>query len=114
MGGTQDEKEAASWQTTQKLPLRSSGSGQRWPALASTRTVSMISPPRWRLPSPRYVASTCALSAWLSPLSPLRRAGQNSQRWLERAGLSTCDNLLIIKDIFTYSQIRYHCHFSDE
>ena len=29
-------------------------------------------------------------------------------------GLSTCDNLLIIKDIFTYSQIRYHCHFSDE
>jgi hypothetical protein len=30
------------------------------------------------------------------------------------AGLSTCANLLIIKEIFTYSQIRYHCHFSDE
>lgn len=29
-------------------------------------------------------------------------------------GLSTCANLLIIKEIFTNSQIRYHCHFSDE
>ena len=30
------------------------------------------------------------------------------------AGLSTCANLLIIKEIFTHSQLRCHCHFSDE
>ena len=39
---------------------------------------------------------------------------QDEAKNLRRPGLSTCANLLIIKEIFTNSQIRYHCHFSDE
>src|SRR5262245_46995478 len=48
------------------------------------RTVSRILLRRWRLLSPRCVASTCAPSAWSSPPSPSTPPGWSSQRCHER------------------------------
>jgi hypothetical protein len=66
-------------------------------------------------PDPSNGADTLRISPWTAEdlRAPLRHFIV-ADLVAYAPGLSICANLLIMKDVFTYSQIRYHCHFSNE